>query len=536
MSQGDTPTYPEGATRHVTRRLTGDKKALIVEGDTPLADGTIDVLIDNRRVWSTRPPEPAGKGKLKLPWPKALHPYLHGTSVVTLRSSADGRVLATGQIQIGRSAEPIEVRDNHGRWLAVNKWSRLGPSFEGDDTGLQERLLNSAQRLVSDLQQLGYPVFVVGGTLLGAIRKGDLLPHDDDIDLAWVCREDNPLDIAIASLKMERQLVELGYTSIRLGLAHLQITFFDDDANTDHYVDIFTGFFMDGQYGQPFALRGDLKPDDLEPVSTVRIRDLEFPAPARPEAWLAFAYGPSWRVPDPSFTFVTPRSTIRRYENWFGVFNRGRVYWEKKFEKLVERPELTEGYDAVDQLLQLLPAGANVLDIGSSDGRVTERIARRARRVIGVDYSYAALRLARLSAPANVEYRYLNVNDRRALLEFGIDLIEEGEDWHISAIQLLAGVPLQGRQNFFLFLNLILTGNTFAFATFDTDFSRRYEPGKPDSWHYPLEWLQDESKPFGLSVELLHTGHRSSPLGRRATAMVIIRKVNTLASTTEESI
>ncbi|HEY9477517.1 MAG TPA: LicD family protein [Microbacteriaceae bacterium] len=505
-------------------RLTATKDAIVIEPDAPLMDRTVDVLIDGRRVWSLHPPEPDERGLVRIKWPRALRPYLHGQAEMTLRSSGTGDIRAQGHVRIGYSSAPLQVRDAHGHFLAMNKWNRLGPSFEGDESGVKERLLASGQRLIEHLQELGYPIFVVGGTLLGAMRSGALLPHDDDMDLAWVCRETNPLDISLASMKMERELVERGYTCIRLSMAHLQITFFDAEDRTDHYIDIFTGFFMDGLYGQPFALRGPLAPEDLEPVSTVSLNGVEFPAPAKPEVWLEFAYGESWLVPDPSFKFVTPRSTKRRFENWFGVFNRSRVFWEKTFSKLDVRPLLTEGNDEVDRFLTLVPKGARVLDMGSSDGRLTERIAAAGHPVLGVDYSYEALRLARRTAPPGVDYRYLNFNDRHALLDFGMDLIETGEPWYFCANYLLAGVPRQGRQNIFLFLRLMLEGDSFAYASIDTNFSRAYRRDRPDSWHMPLDWLHNESRAFGLQVDVIHSGHRSTTLGRRATSSVVIRR------------
>lgn len=514
--------------------LTATKRALVIASPTPLPAGTVDVLIDGRRVWSTAAPDPDERGRVRLEWPEALHPYLRGSAVITVESSATGETLAEASVSIGRRKAPIEIRDAQGRWLAINKWNRLGPSFEGNDTGVQDRLLHSARDLVDDLEDLGYPVFAVGGTLLGALRSGNLLPHDDDIDLAWICEETNPLDIARASIKMERELVERGYTSIRLSMAHLQVTFFDQDGRTDHYVDIFTGFFMDGVYGQPFALRGELELADLLPASSIDLDGIELPAPARPEAWLEFAYGPNWRVPDPSFTFEVPRSTLRRYENWFGVFNRGRAFWEKHFERLTIRPDSTEDFLEADRFNTLIPAGSEVVDFGCADGRLTGRIAAEGHRVLGVDYSYEALRLARAAQPEAASFEYLNANDSHAMMRFALDLLAARRSPYFFINHLLEGVPRIGRAEVFLLLRAVLTDETFAYVTVDTDFSRHYVRGRPDSWHLPVEWLIPEARGRGLSAEVLTTGKRRSPYGVRSTATVILRRDPTLPIQHEE--
>ncbi len=122
--------------------------------DRPAERKPLDIYFDGRRVWSVRPDDPNKAGQVHLRWPNALSPYLRGVAEVTVKSSATGDVFAESRVRIGRSTKPIEIRDAQGRWLAMNKWSRLGPSFEGNDDGVQERLLVSAQRLVADLQEL----------------------------------------------------------------------------------------------------------------------------------------------------------------------------------------------------------------------------------------------------------------------------------------------------------------------------------------------------------------------------------------------
>jgi LicD family protein len=136
---------------------------------------------------------------------------LHGVSTVTVRSSATGEDLASGTVAFGGSGR-VAITDAQGRWLAMNKWNRLGPSFDGDPSGVQDRMLESAALIATQLQEWGYPVYIVGGTLLGAMRSGDLLPHDDDIDFAFWCDKSDPQDVTLVSFELERRLVAAGYT------------------------------------------------------------------------------------------------------------------------------------------------------------------------------------------------------------------------------------------------------------------------------------------------------------------------------------
>ncbi|MDO8144126.1 LicD family protein [Isoptericola sp. 178] len=489
---------------------------------------TVDVLFDGQRVWSTKLPghtrHPLGR---RLAWPDALRPYLRGRTTLTVRRSADDTILGSGEVSFGRSSDTprVTVQDAQGRRLAMNKWNRLGPVLEGSD-GVRDRLLVNARKLADDMEAWGYPIYMVGGSLLGAMRNGGMLPHDDDIDFAFLSEARTDWDAGRISYDLQRRLADAGYTAIVLSLAQLQVTFFTENGETDHYVDIFTGYHTeDGLYNQPFALRGDLPRETLVPVSTMRIDGVDLPAPAKPEAWLEFAYGPSWRIPDPSFVFVSPRSTRRRFDNHFGVFNRQRVYWEKHYEKYATRPqEAVEGELQVDQFLALIPDDAFVIDLGCGDGRLTERIAAGGHEVLGLDYSYEALRLANQTRPDNVEYRFCNFNDRHMLLELTLDLIEHGRQPYFFAHHLLHEMPELGRSD--LFQTLFVGGldeQTFCFATICNDLPLR-DPQNPETWGLRGSVLRAQLRRFNLTMHTLSSGHQRTSVGRRESLTTLIMR------------
>lgn len=485
----------------------------------------VDVRFDDHRVWTAAVP-PAAGGQVRFEWPAALRARLVGSTRVSVHDVVSGAELASQEMQFGGIEERLELVDGRGRLLAMNKWDTLGPVNDGRGDGVREHMLASAARVVDLLRHGGWDPFVVGGALLGVVREGRMLAHDDDIDLAFLSSHTDPSDLALESRRMERTIAAEGLTVVRHSLAHIAVHFSDEAGLPEHYIDVFTGFFRGPTYHQPFALRGEgITRDDLVPPTALDVEGTSLPGPAVPEAWLAFAYGPSWRVPDASFRFPDPPATVLRFDGWFGSFNHGRDAWEEHY-LAATGPEGEGGEEEVDAFIASLPAGSCVLDVGCGDGTWARRIAAAGHTVLGVDYSLEALALAGRLPDDSVRYRYLNLNDRTAVLALGAELLSDGREWVVFGSHLLQSMTVDGRQNLLMMLELALRGRGFAHFIDDTDIAHDYDATLPRTWHMPTAWLADEARERRLAVRVLRHGERPDGPGVRRMAAVRVDRTD----------
>jgi SAM-dependent methyltransferase len=204
------------------------------------------------------------------------------------------------------------------------------------------------------------------------------------------------------------------------------------------------------------------------------------------------------------------------------VFNRQRVFWEKTWQKVDKRtPGEEDDFDDVDRFLQLLPKRAFVIDLGCGDGRYAERIAAAGHRVLGMDYSFEALRVARQTQPENVEYRFLNLNDRHGLMLFALEMIDQGRQPYFFARNLLHVMPQLGRADLFIMLRGLFTPDTFLYATFDATPVPRI-PANPLTWNLRTETLIAEAWRWRLGTTHLVERPRTTPFGERQNVTALV--------------
>lgn len=476
---------------------------------------SVDICFGDQRVWSIDLRDREEAPTQALPWPPVLQPHLTGSTEVVLRRSGDGAEL--GRAEVAFTEEPHETRvvDAEGIPLAINKWGRLGKTLEAGNAGVQERILDRTEEVVAHLIGMGLRPFVVGGTLLGGIREGALLPHDDDADVAYLSAFTNPADVAREGFEVGHRLQRLGYELVRHSATHMQLYFRSATGSVDHYVDVFTAFFTDdGNINQPFHVRGPMREDQMLPFGTVTIAGREFPAPADPEAWLVINYDENWRTPIPGYHLGTPRSTSRRFQSWFGSYHFKRDFWNEFYsDARAQEPDARWAAHGEWILRQNESLTAPVLlELGAGSGALSARLrAQRlasgrdsGRRVIASDYSTYALavereRAARTAEADRFEVAHLNLSRTLSLDVFRRLGVTGPVD--IVANHLLEQVSHLARANALRLIRMALRSGGSAVATVHGQHAPDVSFDDPTTWHLSTFDLAREAKALGLGVE-----------------------------------
>jgi len=440
-------------------------------------ESTYDVLLNDRHVWSLQPQndtEP-GRGGLVARWPASLDRHLVGQADVVLREHLTGTVVATAHhVFKGATDERVDVVDRGGNPLIIDKYGKLVRPLSAEGTGTLGELMDQVEALIVDMREkAGVPTFIAYGTLLGAVRNGQLIGHDNDLDIAYLSQHAYPVDVIREAYKVERALLAAGWSVRRGSGARLNVRIRLSDDST-RFVDVFTAHWVEGVLYIPQDTGFRLPREAILPLTTVELLGRQVPAPADYEALLTATYGEGWRQPDPSFRYETPRWLSRRIGGWFGGLRTHRKQWDSFYGahkgSLPSKPTSFARWVA-----EHYPSDRPLYDIGAGNARDARWFAKRAaRKVTAVDYTIGAMLRAqkRASESLPLSFEIINLYDAREVLGLGVRLSRLDIPADLYARFVLHALEDLGRENLWRLASMALRGGGHLFLEFRTDQDR----------------------------------------------------------------
>jgi hypothetical protein len=457
------------------RPASGARPSLVVD-DEELRfsldqNSVLDVLFDGHRVWSLSAPDYKRDrdGYRHAPWPEPIRPRLNGITLLEMRDHVSGRIVAATEAQFGTAAERVSIVDENGLRVAVTKHGRFNRPFESTDRAAIEGYLDQVTEVLTLLRdECGLPAFISFGTLLGAVRTGRLIGHDNDIDLGYLSAYTHPVDVVRESIRVEHALRRRDWRVVRQNGGFLALYLPQADGSSRN-LDVFACFVVNGWLHQVHDIRTKADRSAVLPLRDIEFEGRLMPAPAKPEVFLRAAYGRHWRVPDPSFEYHSPKTTKRRINGWLGGLRARRDSWIGYYNSISARVP-REPSDFARWVFDRQPP-TELVDVGCGLGRDAIFLASRGFSVTAMDFAPAVVKRAkRKAADEDVTVDLLVVNlysDRESLSRTAL-LARRPTPRIVYARHLLEDLRPHGRENFWRMARTLVRDGGRCYVEFQT--------------------------------------------------------------------
>jgi hypothetical protein len=182
-----------------------------------------------------------------------------------------------------------------------------------EDKNWQGLMLKKIKATCDFLQnKLKVEPFVIGGTLLSTIRDGNFIPHDGDVDIAYVSDKTSAKQAKDEIVTLHQMLRQEGWESALDTTCCIKpFAYGLTDAGQ---FDIFPVWFRDGVMFTPPWHAYPLKLSSFLPIKHGKIAGHSVPIPTDPERVLEFWYGGNWYKSDPTFQPSTAPAGARELQ------------------------------------------------------------------------------------------------------------------------------------------------------------------------------------------------------------------------------
>lgn len=381
----------KGFVEHVTpRRVSG---WCIDKGETPVE---VELFVDSTRLGTARADVPRKdiqrvhgclSAGFVFPISSQLFQLLpHGGR---MQAVANGRVLP-----IRRGCNPyVDNPSSSGDQLLEMlqdgyrfslKSGRLFRPVVHADVG--SKMLNALEECSHIFHQAtGKRFFVCYGTLLGLVRDGGFIEHDDDVDVCFLA-ESEGLEAAWQEF---RQVVStLQADGERISVVNGAQLHWHRSGTT---LDVFMAWMEENELYM-YNAGGKFRRDQIYPLHQREFEGRNVLVPNNPEALLELIYGPSWTVPDPMFRWrLTPAvsSKMRQLRAMRDSVTHNEI--KRHWSLFYNQRHTTIPSSFAASVATELKETCQIVDIGCGNGRDSLFFARLGHEVLGVDIAASAV-------------------------------------------------------------------------------------------------------------------------------------------------
>lgn len=161
-------------------------------------------------------------------------------------------------------------------------------------------------------QKFGYRIHASHGTLLGLVREGDLIEHDDDFDCAYVSDFKTCEEVSQERFKIIDHLIACGFRCKLGSTGHIKVR----NKPKGIEIDLMPAWFDGETYNVSSFTTIPLAMEAMLPLKNFDFHGIEICIPADSEEFLTQNYGPTWRMPDPFYKSIPSTKALEHREQF----------------------------------------------------------------------------------------------------------------------------------------------------------------------------------------------------------------------------
>jgi len=408
-------TFPNGLVETFSRKKIsgwvfpkGDKEEVLIKVNGQI----IDKIYPGRKRFTNNSKKQVGFARVL----KSLWKYIAPEDVVEVEYSGnilpiDNKGFKYIYKKSKKKSRVSELLNKINEGYIFNKYGKLKLSIVKNKIWKESifELFNSLKR---DLKEgLNLDLIPTYGTMLGAVREGEFISHDNDFDTCIISKKYSSEAVKIEFIKMCEFLIDKGY-KIRPKKSHIWV-YVKGKENKDFKLDIFISYFnKNNKYEIAYGYHGPAveKSSDFFKYNEIKLSGFTISIPSNYREILRQFYGDTWEIPDPGFKH---QEATRTWDINYHLSNDQMqdIYWKQfyKYKLIYDHSPFS------DFINQLIPPKSKIVELGCGSGEDAIFFSQKGHIVYACDKAKEAFQNKDIN---NINFSNTDISDLNELSNF----------------------------------------------------------------------------------------------------------------------